>query len=232
VEIIDEPHVKLYQMQSEGKIDLLVTAWLEGSHTEYVDKYREQAYVLQKNKVYSPETFWAVPDYIPESDVAEINDLKKPEVLAKMEKTLHGIGKGAGISRFSLDMLKSEDEKGYGLEALGYNFFNHDNAVESFDYFENSYAEKKWFVFPTWKPQYLHKTYNMRKLKEPKRLLIQEGGAFLVILKRSLPKLSKEALADLENLALGNDKVTEMDYLINKKGYTPKQAAQEVVFNQ
>jgi glycine betaine/proline transport system substrate-binding protein len=104
--------------------------------------------------------------------------------------------------------------------------------VESFDYFENSYAEKKWFVFPTWKPQYLHKTYNMRKLKEPKRLLIQEGGAFLVILKRSLPKLSKEALADLENLALGNDKVTEMDYLINKKGYTPKQAAQEVVFNQ
>ena len=231
VEIIDEPHVKLYQMQSEGKIDLLVTAWLEGSHTEYVDKYRDQVYQFPK-AVYNPETFWAVPDYIAESDIKTIADLKKPEISDTFVKQMEGIGKGACISRFSLDMLKSEAEGGYGLAELGYTLVNHDNAVESFDYFENSYKANKQFVFPTWKPQYLHTMYNMRKLEEPKGLLKQEGGAYLLMLKKSMNKIDASTLLELQELVLGNDKVTEMDYLINKKGYTPKQAAQEVVFNQ
>ena len=61
--------------------------------------------------------FWGVPDYVPADLVRSVEDLAKPEVAGRMERTIQGIGPGAGITVFSLQMMKA-----YGLEQAGYTF--------------------------------------------------------------------------------------------------------------
>ena len=165
--------------------------------------------------------YGGVPDYVTE-ELSSVEDLLKPEVEEKMIKVIQGIGPGAGITRFSLEMMKQ-----YGLENAGYRFETgtQDACIAAF---ENAVKKKQWVVVPLWHPQFLHNTYKIRDLKDSKGLLGGKDKAVLLVRVKSLNTLfSEEEIKVLDNIKLSNAVVSHLDYLINRENKTAYQTAKE-----
>ncbi|MFQ6147091.1 glycine betaine ABC transporter substrate-binding protein [Streptomyces seoulensis] len=217
VNSVEAPHEQLFRLQEQGEIDVLVSAWLPSSHDTYLSRYRDQVRVLTPH--YNPYCVWAVPPYVPEDKVREVADLARPEVVERMTTAIDGINPGAGISRFSARMVAE-----YGLEELGYTFTP--GSESGFvSRVERGVAAREWFVVPLWRPQYLNRLYGLRPLVEPRGLLGTVDDASPVIRLDALDRIRPEAVAQLDNLRLGNEGVEEIDALINVDGLTPLQAA-------
>jgi len=213
----EAPHEKIYERLGTGEIDMAVSAWLPGSHGAFIKPYENE--LLKLGILYEPYTIWGVPDYVPESDLAAVEDLLKPEVSAKMIKVVQGIGPGAGISRFSREIFAQ-----YGLEAAGYEFRNGslDDCVAAF---ERAVAHKRWVVVPLWHPQFLHNVYKIRALREPRGLLRGRDQATLVLRKNAAGLLPERTIRTLRGVSLGNAAVAELDFMISREKLEPMEAA-------
>lgn len=216
-ELRQAPHEQLYEWLGKGEIDMAVSAWLPGSHGRYIDPINDQLHHL--GVLYEPYTLWGVPDYIPQEVLGSVADLRKPEVLARMRKRIQGIGPGAGISRFSREIIAD-----YELDPLGYSFHNGslDDCVGAF---ESALLKREWVVIPLWHPQFLHSRYTIRALDEPRGLLRGKDQATLVLRHDAKPLLPAALLQQLQAIHLGNAVVAELDYAISREQLTPLDAA-------
>lgn len=213
---IKAPHEEAFRLIKDGSADILCSAWLPGSHGVYFDEFADQ---LEKLTVlYTPYALWGVPAYIPEAEVSSIPDLTATDVSQRMRKTIQGIGPGAGISRFSLEILDR-----YDLVAHGYRFRN-GTLEECISAFEDAVQRREWIVVPLWQPQFLFATYQIRELRDPMGLLRGKDEATLIIRKDRLERLPDDALSELRGVSLGNKSATELDYLISRKNMTPLEA--------
>ncbi|GGY12058.1 glycine betaine ABC transporter substrate-binding protein [Streptomyces anandii] len=224
VNSVEAPHQQLFHLQDEGRLDILVSAWLPSSHGTYLSPYRDRVRVLAPQ--YRPYCIWAVPSYVPEEQVGEVADLMRPEVAMRMSKVIDGINPGAGISRFSARMVRE-----YGLDELGYTFAP-GTEPGFFARVERGIAAREWFVVPLWRPQYLNRVYGLRPLHEPKGLLGTVDDASPVIRRDALDLVHPEAVTRLETLRLGNEGVEQIDALINVDGLTPLQAADRFLLSR
>ncbi|MDF3080719.1 glycine betaine ABC transporter substrate-binding protein [Burkholderia sola] len=206
------PHEQAFQMLREGQADMLSSAWLPSSHSIYLAPFEHD--VEKITVLYRPYALWGVPDYVPASAVRAIPDLKRPDVAARMVKRIQGINPGAGISRFSREIVTQ-----YGLDDAGYHFENGtlDDCVGAF---EQAVAERRWVVVPLWTPQYLHEQYMIRELDDPKGLLGGTDDATLIVRKASLHAIAPAAQAELRALNLGNRETSRLDYLLSRTGAT------------
>lgn len=212
------PHEQMYEWLRTGEVDLVVSAWLPGSHGEFIKPFEGD--LLKLGVLYEPYTIWGVPDYVPAAEVASVADLLKPEVAARMTKVIQGIGPGAGISRFSSEIMTS-----YGLDAAGYEF-RHGTLDDCTRAYEMAVAERRWVVVPLWHPQYLHFSHRIRALSEPRGLLRGKDEATLVLRKSAVSLLPERTLETLRNMRLGNATVAELDHLVSREGLSPSEAAQ------
>lgn len=197
------PHEEMFKRLGRGEVDILVSAWLPASHAAYLKPLEDQVYKV--TVLYEPYCIWGVPDYVPEADVGSIADLLHEPALGRMARLIQGINPGAGISRFSKEMIVA-----YDLEAAGYHFETGSEAA-CFDRFEQAYTAREWIVIPLWHPQYLHARYRIRSLSEPKGLLGGSDSATLLVRKDAAPRIGEPALSALAELYLGNNRVSELD---------------------
>nr|AYM53676.1 substrate-binding transporter protein [Cystobacter fuscus] len=210
-------HEEMFARMQRKEVDLLSSAWLPGSHGAYLAPFENE--VEKLSVLYNPYAFWGVPDYVPEDAVSAVADLLKPDVTERMTKVIQGIGPGAGISRFSVEIMQA-----YGLGSAGYEFRN-GTQQDCEDAFTRAVEEKRWVVVPLWHPQHLHHRYRIRELAEPKGLLRGKDEATLILRKEQLSKIEPEALRMLRRMHLGNVEVTYLDYLINVEKKSPAEAA-------
>ena len=99
--------------------------------------------------------------------------------------------------------------------------FAQGTEADCFNRYEQSYAEREWFVVPLWHPQYLHHAYKIRALDEPLGLLGGEDQATLIAASDVVQKMPKELIEDLVSLQPGNAAVSELDFLIRHKSFQP-----------
>lgn len=217
--VTEAPHEKTYEMLGAGEVDMAVSAWLPGSHGAFIKPYEHD--LLKLGVLYEPYTIWGVPDYVPESELAAVGDLLKPAVAARMTKLIQGIGPGAGISRFSREIVAQ-----YGLDAAGYEFRN-GTLDDCVDAFERAVAQKRWVVVPLWHPQFLHNAHKIRALPEPHGLLRGKDQATLVIRKKVADLLPERTLATLRRMTLGNASVAELDFMVSRNKLDPMEAARQ-----
>nr|WP_315249384.1 glycine betaine ABC transporter substrate-binding protein [uncultured Duganella sp.] len=212
------PHEEMFPLLAAGELDLMAAAWLPEGHGAYWQRYG--AVSEQVGKLYEgARFFWAVPDYVPASEVGAIADLAKPHVAARMNKRIQGIGAGAGITVRSRQAVVD-----YGLDSIGY-ALQAGTASEWIAAYEKAQAAREWMVFPTWAPQYLNRDGRLRPLLDPRGVLGSVNHASLVGYSQRLQKLPPATRAALAKVKLGIDAVTEMDYLVNIGKHTPRQAA-------
>lgn len=218
IEMTTSPHEEMFKRYGRGEVDVLVSAWLPASHDVYLAPYHNNTVKIAV--LYHPYCIWGVPDYIPVSDVASVDDLLRPDVLLKMEKRILGINPGAGISRFSRKMIEE-----YQLADSGY-YFENGSEAECYSTFEQAVSEHRWLVIPLWHPQFLHHRYIIRALEEPKGLLGGRDEATLIASKSITKTFEPRLLAELQALSPGNAAISELDYLICRKNKTPGQVAE------
>jgi glycine betaine/proline transport system substrate-binding protein len=218
VDVKQGDHAEIFPVLGRGEVDLLVAAWLPGAHGPYWEQYQNQA--IELGTLYEDaRLFWAVPEYIPQTAVNSVEDLLNSEVIAKMTKTIQGIGPSSGLMRGSSQMMQA-----YGLQQAGYTL-RPGTAKEWIDAFEAAVAEERWEIVPLWQPQFLNRAYQVRPLQEPKGLLGGKDRAVLVVHQDFERKFPPRTVAVLKRMYLGLDAVTEMDYQVNVAGMTPKEAA-------
>lgn len=213
VERLYAPHEENFRRLKEEHIDMIASAWIPSSHGGYKADVQSKVDVTELGWHYSPYALWGVPDYVPETAVRSVEDLLKPDVLSNMKKSIQGINKGAGITRFSIEMMQA-----YGLSAAGYEFKvgTQELCVQAF---EDAYKHHEWIVVPLWQPQFLHYKYNIREIEEPKGLL---GIVDKAVLLCSTSKLEATFLAHeidiLNEIVLSNEIISELDYMVCKEG--------------
>ncbi|MEM8493637.1 MAG: glycine betaine ABC transporter substrate-binding protein [Pseudomonadota bacterium] len=197
------PHEAAFEMLARGDVDLLAAAWLPSSHQVYLEPILDD--VEKLTVLYEPYCIWGVPDYVPESDVAEIADLLREPAKIRMSRLIQGINPGAGISRFSVQMIKD-----YALDIAGYEFRG-GSEEDCFGRFERAYALGDWVVIPHWHPQYLHNRYSIRALQEPMGLLGNQDEATLIVRKDAKEKIGAQALAELSRFHIGNSRLSALE---------------------
>jgi glycine betaine/proline transport system substrate-binding protein len=215
--VTDEADV-VFRWLGEDAIDLMVTAWLPEANAVQWARYGGAATVVA-TLYRQARFFWAVPGYVPETDVSSIADLARPSVAARMTKLIQGGAPMAAINAMSQRAITA-----YGLDALGYTLQAGSQAdwIAAFDQGE---SERRWFVFPCWTPQYLNRDGRLRPLSDPEGILGGLNDAVLTAPSRRLDAIAPHTRKVLERMAIGLEGVIEMDRLVSLDARTPRQAA-------
>ena len=215
-------HEENFRRLKDEEIDMISSAWLPSSHGVYKKEVERKIEVIELGLHYTPYALWGVPDYIPQNEVDQISDLLKPDVVRKMNKTIQGIGAGAGITRFSIKMM---DE--YALKEAGYIFLT-GTQEECIAAYEKAVKDKEWVVVPLWQPQFLHYTYKIRDLKDPEGLLGIVDRAVLLANKKKIEKtFTPEQIEILDEIVLSNEIISELDYMVNREGLSNDEAVRK-----
>ena len=215
--VAEHPHERMFDLFAREQVDMLVSAWLPGSHGAYLAPVEHE--VIRLGVLYEPRAIWGVPDYVPIDEVASLQDLARPQVARRMNKLIQGIGPGAGISRFSREIVAR-----HRLDEHGYEFRNGtlDDCVGAF---ERAVAGRQWAVVPLWQPQYLHHRHRIRALADPEGLLRGEDAATIVLRRDAAALLPPAVLERLARMTLGNTAVTELDHRVRRERLDPVVAA-------
>lgn len=221
VERIFSPHQENFKKLKSGKVDMLASAWLPSSHGLYKADVEEIQPLIELGLHYQPYAHWGVPDYIPADQVSEVADLLKLDVANKMRKKIQGINAGAGITRFSIQMMED-----YGLSNAGYEFFT-GTEDDCFNAYEQAVANKEWIIVPLWKPQFLHYRYNIREIKEPKGLLGIVDRAVLLLRDDKKGLFTEQQIKKLDSLRFSNDIIAELDHKVCREGLAQDQVTHD-----
>ncbi|MGR6777980.1 glycine betaine ABC transporter substrate-binding protein (plasmid) [Sphaerotilus sulfidivorans] len=164
VELVMTDVALQYAGLERGQIDLMLMAWLPGTHQSYYEKVKGS--VENLGALYTDAKLgWAVPADIPVATLKTIDNLKKPEVMEKLGGKIQGIDAGAGLMKLSEAAIKT-----YGLD---YKLLTASDAamVSALD---RAIQRKQWIVVTTWSPHWMFSQYKLRYLEDPKQAL---GGA-------------------------------------------------------
>jgi glycine betaine/proline transport system substrate-binding protein len=218
VEVVQGTHGEMYPKLGSGEVELLAAAWLPNAHGPLHKPVADR--VVEVTTLYkNARLYWAVPDYVPETEVRSIDDLKKPEVASKMDRRIVGIGPDSGLMRGAEQIVKD-----YGLEAAGYSIVTGPPA-DWIANFRQAVEQKRWVVMPLWQPQFLNRAYRVRILDEPKGIYGVDE-AMLVANKTAWNHLPERTRKVLSRIELGLDAVTEMDYAVNVDKKSPRETAE------
>jgi glycine betaine/proline transport system substrate-binding protein len=211
-------HSQIFPKLSDGSVDVFVAAWLPDAHAVYWNEHKEN--LVQITTLYEDaKLYWAVPAYVPASEVKSVADLAKPDVAAKMVKTIRGTLPDSGLM---IGSKKIFDQ--YALAGTGYELVT-GSAAEWIANFDQRIAARDWFVMPLWQPQYLNRAHKMRVLDEPQKLLGGPNRAVLVASKTFWERLDKKQRNVLSRVELSVRAITEMDYWVNVEKMNPRDAA-------
>lgn len=218
VELREGLHEEIFPLLGSGAIDVMAAAWLPEGHAAYWSRFGSQA--MEVATLYEgARFFWAVPNYVPASDVASIADLAKPAVAKRMTPLIQCIGAGATITRVSQTAAET-----YGLTPAGYQV-RAGTAAEWTGAYSKAVAERRWIVFPTWAPQYLNRDNSLRPLDDPRGVLGGANRGVLVAPRARFEALPEKTRRVVSRITLGLDGVTDMDWAVNAGKQTPRDAA-------
>jgi len=148
-----------YAGVARGNLDVMLMAWLPNTHKAYWDK--SSADLVDLAVLYDNARLgWAVPDYVPASELDSLQDLTKPQVRTRLHGLVQGIDPGAGLMRLSEKALIDYQLDGYKLQAA-----SDAGMIVALD---RAMKRQEWIVVTAWSPHWMFARYPVRYLKDPK----------------------------------------------------------------
>jgi glycine betaine/proline transport system substrate-binding protein len=224
VKVVDGSHTSAYRAIKEGTADLCVGFWLPTGHEKAWSQVKDS--VVELSTIYEGARFyWAVPSYIPESEVSSIEDLTKPSVGAKMIKTIRGLSLDASITTESINAIGAYHLKNAGYHVIPGEFAPWKEALRA------ATNNQAWIVEPLWEPYYFNRIYSLRPLKDPKNVFKGRNRVILAAHKGVREKLPKKTIDVLSRMRVRLQDITDMDVDINVNSVTPEVAARNWIDN-
>ena len=217
--VVEGNHPDIYGRLGRGEVDMLIASWLPHAHgslqAPLADQLVEAATLYEDARLY-----WAVPANVPVDQVRSIEDLKKPEVAARMDHDIVGVGPGSGLMTGSEEVLRR-----YGLNDSGYTL-RVAPAKEWAATLATASTSGQWMVMPLWQPQYLNAVYPVRVLEDPKGIFGVDR-AVVVVRKEVWETLPDRTRTVLGRIHLGIPAATELDRRMVVDGIPSEQVAKE-----
>jgi glycine betaine/proline transport system substrate-binding protein len=162
VELMQTDIAPQYQGLSTGSIDVMLMSWQPDTHADYIE--RVGAKTVNLGLLYTHARLgWAVPNYIPESEVKTIADLTKPAVQERLDGTITGIDPGAGLTRLSKQAIEDYGLDGYELQVS--------SGAGMTAALQRAVRRDDWIVVTGWSPHWKFGAYDLRYLEDPKGVL-------------------------------------------------------------
>jgi glycine betaine/proline transport system substrate-binding protein len=219
VEVREGPHPQMYSLLERGEVQLFADSWLPGGHGTYWEQIRDQ--VVEVAPLFDgARFFWAVPDYVPDDQAAELADLARPEVAEQMATLdVQGTTPGAGLTMRSQQLLRE-----YRLDEAGWRYVIGDlqAIIRTVD---ERIAAGDWFVTPLWQPQYLNDIHDLRPLGDPRGVFPPPDRASLVAHRAGFDRLPERTRDVLRRVRCTVVDVNTMDRAVNLDGLDPLAAA-------
>ena len=161
VELVQTDIAPQYQGLAAGDIDMMLMAWLPGTHEDYMERVGQD--VVDLGPLYGNARLgWAVPAYIPEDELASIEDLKKDSVRDRLDGQITGIDPGAGLTRLSEQAIESYDLD-YDLQIS--------SGAGMTSALDRAIRRDEWIVVTGWSPHWKFGAYELRYLEDPEEAL-------------------------------------------------------------
>ncbi|WP_018879886.1 MULTISPECIES: glycine betaine ABC transporter substrate-binding protein [unclassified Thioalkalivibrio] len=162
VELIQTDIAPQYQGLASGDIDMMLMAWLPGTHADYMERVGQD--VVNLGPLYGNARLgWVVPDYVPEDELGSIEDLKKDSVRDRLDGRITGIDPGAGLTRLSEEALET-----YGLDGYSLQISSGAGMTSALD---RAIRRDEWIVVTGWSPHWKFGAYDLRYLEDPEEAL-------------------------------------------------------------
>lgn len=206
-----------YQGVARGDLDIMVGGWLPVTHADYYARYKndmDDVGIIYKGG----KNGWAVPAYIPESELSSIADLSKPNVKSKLNGIVQGIEPGGGLMRASEKTLQAYNLPDYKLQAS--------SEAGMLSSVARAHQSKQWIVATVWSPHWMFQKWKMRYLKDSKGTLGGEEQVHAFASKQFASKFPRAAvlmkrlkltLADVESIEMEGN--TTNDYATAAKKF-------------
>ncbi len=168
VELVEKPIDKQYEAVANGTIDGMLMSWQPATHAQYLEEVGGKTvnlgmlYGMEDSSHIHASLGLAVPEYVPESEVATIADLDKDAVREKLNGRIEGIGESAGLTDMARDAVGTYD--------LDYTVATQP-ADAMTDALDTAFANKAWVVVTGWRPHWMFGKYDLRFLKDPQHVL-------------------------------------------------------------
>ncbi len=208
----------LLRQAEEGGIDLLATAWLPdldaGLAERLVDRNRME---VLGGVLYRPFLLWAVPAVLDLPGLRSLDDLQRPEIAARLDRTI--------VLPRRLDSHARRVAAAYGVEAAGYRLEVLDDEAAHAQA-EAALDAGRGAVLPLWQPHALAHGGRLRPLADPQGVLGVPQEARLLLRAGLRAVLDPDLLDELDELTLGNPVVSAMEHAMRRDGMSADEAAE------
>jgi glycine betaine/proline transport system substrate-binding protein len=150
-----------FQALANGSIDLIPMVWLPYTHKPFYDKYKDRLEDL--GVLYEGRIGMAVPDIVPESEVASIEDLNKPGIREKFSGQILTSEVGNGQYKVTLKAIDDYKLNGYKMVAS--------SEAGMLSELDRNLKRGKWSLVNAWSPHWMFSKYPLRYLADPKGAL-------------------------------------------------------------
>jgi glycine betaine/proline transport system substrate-binding protein len=164
-----------YQGVANGDLDAMLMAWLPQTHRDYWRRFSGD--VVNLGVLYTGARLgWAVPAYVPDSDLDSLADLAKPDVRDRLESRIQGIDPGSGLMQASERAITE-----YGLQ--DYELVSASGAAMTAA-LARAIERDEWVVVTAWSPHWMFARWDLRYLDDPRgvfggrervHILVREG---------------------------------------------------------
>ena len=162
VELVQTDIAPQYQGLSSGDIDVMLMAWLPGTHEDYMEAVGSDIVSLGILYGYA-RLGWAVPTYIPEGTLSSIEDLRNDDVRDQLGGTITGIDPGAGLTRLSEQAIEDYGLDGYDLQIS--------SGAGMTAALARAVRRDEWIVVTGWSPHWKFGAHDLRYLEDPRGTL-------------------------------------------------------------
>ena len=143
----------MWQAVATDKLDMMLSAWLPGTHSEFYTKYKDQVVNYGPN-FKDAKIGLIVPEYVKANS---IEDLKTDE---SFKKKITGIDAGAGVMTKTEQAIKDYGLDGYKLQAS--------SGAGMIAELTRAYPKQQSIAVTGWVPHWMFAKWKLKFLEDPK----------------------------------------------------------------
>ncbi len=231
VELIAMTADDMWRSVSEGKADVMLSAWLPSTHGHYLDQFGETMVDLGPN-MEGVRTGLVVPDISTQRQTAESAQETAPYIAAqsiadlsqyadRFKGQIIGIDPAAGIMKQARTAIRE-----YGLTDYTLVSGSEESMTEAL---AQAIAQRRWIVVTGWEPHWKFARWRLKYLDDPKGVF-STGETIHTMVREGLEKdVPTEVYAFLDGFRWTPDQMGQLLIWNRMKGAYPFETAQRWV---
>jgi len=155
VELVNADIAAIFEGVASGDLDVFTEAALPSTHQDYYNEVASD--IIALGPMYPRlRQGWVVPEYVPESAISSIEDLKSERIREKLGGRIVGIDPGSGLMRISRETMKE-----YGLEEFGYTL-QASSGPGMTSALKRAIENEEWILVTGWQPHWKWARWDLR----------------------------------------------------------------------